>query len=746
MLLTVGSVYGRTVGSNNLVARQKEAYFKAGASNQLLGFSVFEGGLIFESSNTKSDIDVFFPLSGNVVLNGGTLTLKKDLVFQSPFYLGSGIINGDFYAIEFPHNVSRLQVPCAQHKDILSLVDQIDSVTDINSVDWSFDNQYVAVGIDGTNSSDELHIYYFDGEVLTYTASYDFSKKSVYSVRWHPSDYYLAVGKTSNDELNIFHLDVPSGVLSLTDSANVSTVHAVAWHPDGAHLAVGQSSSNVLVYPVSSGILGSSSSVSFGSSRTVARNALDWSSNGSYLAAGLYKKSGSDDVYVYSFDGTDLTFNASSQIGQNIYAVSWHPSGASLAIGAASGNERLRLYDHDSQSGSLNEVTSARVNEVKAVYGLSWNSAGTLLASSRASDSNGFDVKIFSYDSKLKTLNVSTGFETGQTTECVRWASGDMYVASGDRGDTLRVYKLVEAPLTFKDVKLFFGSDVAITTTVRFEGECTINASNHNIDITDGMLVIADDAQLQIEHAIVRGIQDNKIHCTNDSSVLSLRDVSWIFDGDTTFSTGALQFKNSVAFVGDAIFAYQSHQTSTVCTKSEFELDAGMTFSYDPIIIADKDLFAFESSSSVLSLNGATLHTTVTGMNLEGGKLSIKRDSYLTAETEDQEDHTVNVGFTFGNNSALHDMKIDIYGSQTLFLTSGKLSYKNIDSSALHFGNLNSSLYIHPETRLYMYQNIDLNPGYLTLGGYAVLGKTTGRSIVGSIRPEGKYFNIGIPS
>jgi len=48
----------------------------------------------------------------------------------------------------------------------------------------------------------------------------------------------------------------------------------------------------------------------------------------------------------------------------------------------------------------------------------------------------------------------------------------------------------------------------------------------------------------------------------------------------------------------------------------------GSTFSYDPGIMS-KDLIVFENNHSTLQLNGATLHTTLTGMNLAGGTLLI---------------------------------------------------------------------------------------------------------------------------
>ena len=65
MLFCVQIVYARTIGSNSLVSRQKEVYFNAqGTNNKLLGFSVFEEGIILQDNTTVCDVDFFFPLSG----------------------------------------------------------------------------------------------------------------------------------------------------------------------------------------------------------------------------------------------------------------------------------------------------------------------------------------------------------------------------------------------------------------------------------------------------------------------------------------------------------------------------------------------------------------------------------------------------------------------------------------------------------------------------------------------------------
>lgn len=742
-MFVYSDMLSRTVGSNTLVGRQGEAYFKSSELNELLGFSAFEGGVFLQNAAASCNVDLFFPISGTLGINGGTLRLKRDVVFKSPFFLGSGVIDADTYAIEFPRNISTIEIPSKYNNQTMYLIDSENALGPINSIDWSYDGQYVAVGIDGSNSTSELKIYYFDGAVLTMTASYDFSNKTINTVAWHPTDYYVAVGKTGADELLILYLNIASGTFNTTSSVDIDTVNAITWHSSGSYLAVGQNRSNsLLVYPVTNGILGSVISTNLGAVSTVSLNALSWNTSGDYLAVGLYKNNSlSNEVLVYAFNGSSLTLNASTAIGQNVYAVAWRPNNNQLAVGATSTTENVRLYSHNTGAGTLTEMVTARIHDTYTIYDLIWDKSGNHLAVSRINDSNGYEIKILAYDAQDQILHVKTGYDAGQTVTALAWACENQCILSGDKNGILRVFSMRYEPLLFKDAQLYFGSDVVLTTTVRFEGSCTLNMDGNALDIASGMLVIGDDAELKIEHALIKGIYGNNIHCTHDTSVMHLRNVDLVLDADTTFSTGSLLIEDKVSISGECLFAYQTTQTSIINKKSELVLDIGMTFSYDPID-QNRSLIACTSETSVITLNGATIHATLSGLALTKGKMRVIRDSFISSEKAGD----INEGITFGNNDALEDIKIDIHSGQTLSLIRGRIRYKNVNQGSLRFGNLNASLYLYPNTSLYAYQDILFDPGFITLGNYATLGKIIGKNIAGSVRPLGTYFNQWISS
>jgi len=273
------SLKGVTVGSNTASSRQLKTFFPAIDNNNLMcGFAVFEKGLTLEDSTTTCSFDAFFPVSGDVVLNGGILRLLRDIELKNPFALGPETIDGRLeHALEFPGNVSGISVPSENHTKILSLVDSDDAVYDVNSVDWSYDGQYLAIGTTVGTSHDEIKIYYFDGMTLTVTASQDVGY-GVPTVRWHPSNYYLAVGNSGSTELEFYYLNVGNGgTLQQTDTVNLANVSAVAWSPTGEYLAVGEiTESNLRVFEVIDGVSDSmySVSISSGVDRTVRNNAL----------------------------------------------------------------------------------------------------------------------------------------------------------------------------------------------------------------------------------------------------------------------------------------------------------------------------------------------------------------------------------------------------------------------------------------------------------------------------------------
>jgi len=182
---------------------------------------------------------------------------------------------------------------------------------------------------------------------------------------------------------------------------------------------------------------------------------------------------------------------------------------------------------------------------------------------------------------------------------------------------------------------------------------------------------------------------------------LILDDVIWSQPTyDYTFANGAIIIRDDVLMTGDHVFAYQSSQTSTINARAQLMLDSNFTFSYAPSS-ASRDLIAFVDGTSQLVLNGATLHTTTTGMNLTKGQLVAHGISHLSSDAD----------ITVGDLILADDFSLFIDAGAQLVIDSGTLNYKNMAVGSLTLLNDLSELYFAPNTTLHLYESMTYSRG-----------------------------------
>ncbi|MFC1841522.1 hypothetical protein ACFLYA_00455 [Candidatus Dependentiae bacterium] len=290
---------------------------------------------------------------------------------------------------------------------------------------------------------------------------------------------------------------------------------------------------------------------------------------------------------------------------------------------------------------------------------------------------------------------------------------------------------------------------VDLVSTWTLSGKFTLNGYGNIVNLSNGGDIVIDkDSDVTFRNIKITGISENNIRCLDDDGVIILDDVSWVQDNNYSFTVGALKIKDNVRMEGSYEFAYQTKMTSTVLADSSLRFSPGFTFNYDPYS-ESKYLIEMIDDTSLLLFNGSTLHAAATGLDLTDGKLCVLRDSFLSSEittTVDNEgyDVTIDEGITFGNGDSLHDLGCDIFSGVSLCVTQGSLHYKNVLSASWDMHNFTSVLYMYENTRLNLYQNLDLGVGSLLSGDNVVIGRATGKDITGSIRPQGLllYTNI----
>jgi WD40 repeat protein len=715
------------IGSDSAVSRQTKAFFKKvdSLNNLMKGFSVFNEGIVLEDAETSASFDAFFPVSGDIVLNGGTLELLSDLEFRNPFRIGPGTIKGNGFALEFPRNRSYLDFPSYYYlKLIVKLLDALDVENEVYSLDWNYNDTYLAVVLKGSNGHAELKVASFDEGNLSIVSTQDFGKTTINCVRWHPSTNYLATAAESGTELKTWFFNENDQTLTEIDSANVGNTTAVQWNPDGSYLAVGRKKEqNLLIYPVSNGVLGSVKTASFGSNTAVQFNAISWHSSGNYLAVGA------DELFIFSFDGNTVAKRNETDIGKVVSALSWIPETNYLTIGMQTNSESLRMYQFNESSNALSEVVSARVGLARDILGLQWSYDGKYLAVSKEYSYQDFEMEIYYYDFNDHTLHLVSGFSSDSHCRDVRWSHNNLFVALGDDNDDLFIFDFEGVPFIFDNLKLFLRSELRAHASIEITGDCVINGDGNILDLNStASIIIKPYATLTLEDVVIKGINDN-IFCQDDTAVLILRDAVLALESNTTFTQGSLRIINDVELKGDGIFLYSSALTSTINAKSQLSLEAGITFSYDPVLYHESCLVPIDKSS-ILQLNGATVAAGKDGLRFLNGTLRVLRDSIIQCDPS--------VTIDIGNENPLDDCYVDVLSGARLRLSRGVLHYKNSKESSWNSENF-SFLYIDKNTQLYLHTLLNLGNGMFYFDEGAHIHRMLGGNLQGQIHAAGEF-------
>lgn len=667
------------VGSDTAVSRQGNTSFPAADSdNEIRGFAAMENGFTLENNTASCLFNAFFPISGDIIFNCGTLNLNEDLVCEVGASITNvGSINGNSYTLKFT-TTQGFTLPAGAASDVLALLDEVTEARVVNCADWSYDNNYIAVGIDA-GTGNELFVYSFDGSTLTLENSINIAT-SVYSVRWHPSDHYIAVGLASGqDDVEVYHFNTSTKALAKTGGAALTgTGEAVAWNPAGTYLASSSTDNaeEVEIFSFSGGSITSVHTYNLAPDRDMGRSAMEWDSSGDYLATGFKDYAGEPELIVFYWNGSTLTQNATSDPGAAVSAVSYSPVNSYVAVGLSGGSERLRIYDHDSGGGTITNKTSAYVGESSSVLAVHWSPDGTQLVVGLAAGT-GTEFRVYDFDSVAVTLTLAAELGSSANILSVRWSPSGSYIARGDANFNAGVYSLATSAesgnlFTINNLKMVFNSDVTLKKVMKAKGTCFIDGRGHILDLQETAgFVIDAGASLLFKDITIKSVSDDRIQCLDNLSTLSLRNVVLELDNDFTFTKGKIDIVGDVAITGTHKFTYQSNQTSTIYSYATWYFDAGMTFSYDT---SSSSLLAMEDSTAKLHLYEATLYSTVPGLQLTKGTLVIEGTCPVESDATIQAD-----GITLGDGvSASNNVKVKVLPESGLEQNSGFFVYKNV--------------------------------------------------------------------
>jgi 6-phosphogluconolactonase (cycloisomerase 2 family) len=728
-----------------------------GNGDRIANLAFVRGGLIFEGINTTATWDSHFAFSGPLVLNGGTAILDNNIFIQQPSsVINLGNVVGNAHRIEFspaPQVVPSIAQPFISCG--MLFVDSITLDSPINSVDWTEDDIYLAVGLQ-TNMTSVVRIYQANEAGFTLTDEAQLDGQTVNVVRFHPTQEYLTVGTVDNvggGELYLFDFDSVTGTLSQLDEKEISAgVRSMSWHQiDGSFIALGVSDTTQEIqlwsFDENTAQFSASpvASIDLLPNRLPSLRAMDWNLDGRFLAVGLDAVAGQDSLLTYEFDETTttLTFVTSAVTGTAVTALEWNTTDTNIiGIGLDSGSDLLRVYELDSTTSVLTQL--AQVADLEgSIIALDWERPnGQCVVIGKLNNDDTGSLQVYYFDTVTNQLIETSDIIAAAGLNATRWSHDGHFIASGDVASVLSLYESADdyfgtTCLIFSDVDIVFNDVFTVNQgCIKYKGDCLIDSTGHDFVFgPDYTTIIGSNASLVIHRQKALGLSGMKIQCQDMTSTLSLSNVTLFLDDDFTFTQGRIDIMGKVHVTSEnnVNFIYTSEMPLTIQAKSKLILDGNVTFSYAPSNAAP-NLFQFINDTSELVFNGGDLVSTGS-LHLTEGTMRVEANAHIA--TSD-----INHDIVFGNNNAADDLKCIILRNQDLNVTKGVLSYRNVLSTSLQMGDDLARIHMFENTQLRLWESLDVRPGRIEFNGNTVMAIAAGKQFTGSLFPFGRLTRL----
>jgi hypothetical protein len=287
----------------------------------------------------------------------------------------------------------------------------------------------------------------------------------------------------------------------------------------------------------------------------------------------------------------------------------------------------------------------------------------------------------------------------------------------------------------FESLYLVLSSNLDISTTLLFQGDCHIFGSNGgSITLKDGGAIIVDEnSTLELHDLEIRGVGSNNIRCNDDSGSLVLENVRWLQEDNFSFNEGSLFFKNDVQFHGGKEFVYTSAMTSTIASYSRVTFFEDMTFKLGLHVDTLQNPLYFTDATSQLNLTHCTLSATGSGLVLTRGTCTL--DGKVTLDALGT---TTQTGLILGTGNQEDDITIRLQPGAAVQHNSGYWVYNNYNPQLLQSSSKTARLIRGEGSHIYVPQNYEINDLTVELVSNAVppLEVATGKIV--------SYINAGV--
>jgi hypothetical protein len=224
--------------------------------------------------------------------------------------------------------------------------------------------------------------------------------------------------------------------------------------------------------------------------------------------------------------------------------------------------------------------------------------------------------------------------------------------------------------------------------SLRFTNSLMITAAGNGLHfiggnaIVDGggnVLSFESDGYCYIDTDISVTLRDMIVHLSSSDALqlaakadLTMQNVIIYLEDNYTFSTGRLFIEDDVILRGNKIFTYSSDKPMYLQKNSMLFFDIGTTFSYAPQESNNRGLVHMVDETAKLYLNGCTVCSTTTGLQLTNGTLVLDNKNNFYADGS-----TLSSGISLGNGFIENDLNIKIMPGASINIKAGCFDYRN---------------------------------------------------------------------
>lgn len=217
-------------------------------------------------------------------------------------------------------------------------------------------------------------------------------------------------------------------------------------------------------------------------------------------------------------------------------------------------------------------------------------------------------------------------------------------------------------------------NNLTLSVHLSFNNNSTIMGNGFAIDFAQtGSISAGIGASLLLKNVTLKNVSSSRVRCLDTSATITFNNVTMILDNHYAFTVGRFDVVDNLTVQGNYTFSYQSGSVSTVQQRSFLNMAPLTTLRYQPSTTQRNGISLYDASSS-LFLNGATLSSSSTGLQLTKGLLVIDGKVNIASDAA-----SIAEGITIGDGvAASNDLNMLIMPAGRIAIQSGYFVNKNL--------------------------------------------------------------------